>query len=460
VADNNNNNYFIKNTIKGENNYKAEKKENVSIEQKTEEIIKKHHFITIEETREIYYYRKGVYVFGGEIIIEKEAERLFEYSLANKDLAEIKGHIMRKTFHKRIELDKDVNIINLRNGLYNIDRNELREHSPDYLSINQKPIEYNKNASSKLFGRFLSQVLYPVEIRTAIESMAYTFYRDAPFEHLFILYGEGGNGKSVFTGLLTALHGDENVSNVSLSAITSNTFALSDLEFKDVNIDTELSNVGTRDTSNLKKLTGGRKQPIRIERKNKHAYDTLLHAKLFFNTNKITTSIDQTDAYFRREILISFPNTFQGKKDNPNTLKNIKQELSAIFNALMIALRNILKNKQIYVNHKTIEDKRRKHEISANPVKSFIDEIADEASTCDEIIAKDELYEFYMMFCNNHSIAKKSKESFGKEMKRLDYKDGRESKGERKTFWVGIRLKAEYADSLFLKKQCQTTLNF
>ena len=456
VADSKN----YRDTIKNGNEYIASNKNSASIEQKTEEILKKHHFITIEETREVYYYRDGVYVFGGEITIEKEAERLFGYALANKDLAEIKGHIMRKTFHKRIELDKDVNIINLKNGLYYIDKNKLREHSPDYLSINQKPIEYDPKATTRLFGRFLSQVLYHREIRTVIESMAYTFYRDSPFEHLFILYGEGGNGKSVFTGLLAALHGEQNVSNVSLSAITNNTFALSDLEFKDVNVDTELSNVGARDTSNLKKLTGGRKQPIRIERKNQHAHDSLLHAKLFFNTNKITTSIDQTDAYFRREILISFPNTFQGKKDDPNTLKNIKQELPGIFNALMIALRTLLKNNQIYVNHKTIEDKRLKHEISANPVKSFIDEMVDEASTCDETITKDELYEFYMMFCNNHSIAIKSRESFGKEMKRLDYKDGRESKGERKTFWVGIRLKAEYADSLFLKKQCQTTLNF
>ena len=95
----------------------------------------------------------------------------------------------------------------------------------------------------------------------------------------------------------------------------------------------------------------------------------------------------------------------------------------------MIALRTLLKNNQIYVNHKTIEDKRAKHELSANPVKSFIVEMVDEASTCDETIPKDELYEFYMMFCVNHSIAKKSKESFGKEMKRLDYKDGTGKQG-------------------------------
>jgi len=64
-----------------------------------------------------------------------------------------------------------------------------------------------------------------------------------------------------------------------------NMFALSDLENKDINIDTELSSATIEDSAILKKLTG--RQPIRIERKHQRAYDTILHAKLFFNANKI-----------------------------------------------------------------------------------------------------------------------------------------------------------------------------
>ncbi len=44
-------------------------------------------------------------------------------------------------------------------------------------------------AKPKLFGKFLSQVLYPANIRTAIESMAYTFLNDCPFEYFFVLSG-------------------------------------------------------------------------------------------------------------------------------------------------------------------------------------------------------------------------------------------------------------------------------
>ena len=262
-------------------------KEAPIVEAATEATMSIHKFITIEDSEEILYYDNGVFVPGAEIIIEKHAEKLYGYTLANKHLAEIKGHIKRRTYHKREEIDADINIINLKNGLYNILEDKLSKHSPEYPSINQKPIVYNKRAMPKLFGKFLIQILYKKDVKTAIDALAYTFYRDYIVELIFVLYGLGANGKTVFTSLLTSLHGKRNVSNVPLPAMLNNRFALADLENKDVNIDSELPYTTIKETSILKKLTSGSKQPIRIERKNQRAYDTGLYAKLFFNANRI-----------------------------------------------------------------------------------------------------------------------------------------------------------------------------
>ncbi|MGD9534594.1 MAG: phage/plasmid primase, P4 family [Candidatus Nitrosocosmicus sp.] len=433
------------------------------IEEATELILQDNHFLTLEETKEILHYRKGVYVPGGEIIIEKEAENIFGYDLANKHLSEIKGHIIRKTYHKREELDADINIINLQNGLYNISKDKLNPHTPNYLSVNQKPIVFNPNMKPKYFWKFLRDVLYPNEIKTAVEAMAYTFYRDTPFEYFFKLFGYGSNGKSVFTGLLTKLHDDRNISNVSISALLDNRFALSDLEFKDVNIDTELTNAVIKDTTILKKLTGGRKQPIRIERKNQNAYDTHLHAKLFFNANVIRESLDQTAAYYRREVLISFPFTFEGGRDDPYLLQRLssENELAGIFNILMTALRRILKNNGIFLNEKTVEQKRKKSERANDPVKVFLEEAVAEDSTADEWITKSELHQAYIRFCNKYKLAFKSIEAFGKDLKRLrpTISEGKRSKQDerRKTCWFGIRLTPEY--QLDIGKQQQITFS-
>lgn len=409
----------------------------------------KHKLLTIEENKEIRYYRDGVYVPGGDILIEKVAEAIYGYDLANRHLSEIKGHIMRKTYHKRADIDADINIINLKNGLYNIQTGEFKEHSPDYLSINQISVVYNPKARPQLFWQFLIQVLYSQEIRTAIELMAYTFYRDNPFELITILFGYGANGKSVFTGLLTALHGAKNVSNVPLSAMLGDNFALSDLEGKSVNIDTELTSTTIRDASVLKKITG--RQPIRIQRKHERAYDAPMYTKLFFSANRIPMAYDESDAFFRRKLILGFPNRFEGdrgpNREDPDMLKKLTtvEELSGIFNVLMIALKRLLNRNRIFIKEKTIEQRRDRYAFAANPVETFIEEAVLKESVESDVVTKEKLYQAYTRFCNKHNLARQSKENLGKILKKdKEFQEGRQPSGKRETIWKGIRLKEEY----------------
>jgi putative DNA primase/helicase len=425
----------------------TERKERDNVIRKaTEAILSQHKFLTVEESKETLYYDHGVYVPGGEVLIEKAAEKMFGFKLANRHLAEIKGHIMRVTYHKQAELDSDINIINLKNGLFYIETGEIKEHSPDYLSITQMPVIYDPAVKPQLFGKYLQQVLYPAEIRTAVELMAYTLYRDNPYEILVRLFGYGGNGKSVFTGLLTSLHGAKNVSNVSLSSILKDRFALSDLENKCVNIDTELSSTILRDTAVLKKLTG--RQPVRIERKHQRAYDAILHAKLIFSANKIPDTEDESDAFFRRDIILSFPNRFEdGRGADPNLLKKMttEQEISGIFNVLILALKRLLKNSCIFVTEKTIEERREKHELAVDPVRYFLRDAVAEDSVESDTTTKDSMYQAYKYFCNVRNLAVESKENLGKILKaKYRYQDGRESAGARKTIWKGVKLAAKY----------------
>lgn len=426
------------------------------VESATEAIIKDNHFLTIEETKELWYYKDGVYIPGAEILIEKAVEKMYGYDVGNKHLPEIKGHIMRRTYHKREEIDADINIINIKNGLYDIDKGILLEHTPNYLSINQKAIVYDQHAKPKLFGEFLSQVIYPRNIRTAIDAIAYTFYRDYDQEVLFILYGFGRNGKTVFTSLLTHIVGPKNVSNVPLPAMLSDRFALSDLENKDANIDNELTHSTIKQTAALKRLTGGSRQPIRIERKNQKAYDTTLYAKLFFNANKIPQSEDMSDAYNRRVTIISFPHTFDGANEDKKLISKLttEQEISGIFNVLMVALRRILKNKELYVPERTIEEKRAKYQMTVDPVQAFMDKAVSIDSTESDIEEKGVFYNAYQRFCVKYSLPPEKFETFGRILKSKALLDGRQPGGERKRYWKGVRLVPEY-----LLEMEQTTID-
>ena len=444
IYKNNSKNQYNKNNNGNSKIKNSQSKKREIKEQITESLITKYNFLTIEETKEILFYENGIYKKDGEIIIEKELESICGYSINSSYIEDIKGHIRRRTYIKSKEFDKDLNIINLRNGLYNIEANVLKPHSHQYPSLNQKTITYDPNAKPILFGKFLQQVLHPKDIRTAIDMLAYTFLRANPYELICILLGIGANGKNVFTGILTFLHGLENLSHISIKSILDNRFAIAGLENKDVNIDTEMSQGVLKDISILKKLTG--KQPISIEKKGIDAYNALLHSKFFFCANTIPSINDNSDARFRRQVIITFPNQFEeGKNADPKLLEKLttEEEKSGIFNILMKSLRTIQINDKIYLNEKTIQERRQKDELVSDPIGSFKnDAVAKDSIYNDDYTTKEDFYNAYRNFCKDHRLHIESEENFGKILKqKYGFDDGRKTINKiRKTVWLGVRL--------------------
>lgn len=251
-----------------------------------------------------------------------------------------------------------------------------------------------------------------------------------------------------------------------------NKFGLHDLVGKKVNLDAELSSGVIEDTAILKKLTG--KQAVRVEQKNQKAFDTFLHAKLWLSANEIPQTNDQTDAYYRRNIVISFPNKFE-ERDYPKTEDGkmseqeradkeqgifkldpdlgdkltTQEELSGIFNIMMFALRKLLKDKRIFTNEKTIKERRDKYEMAANPVSIFLRVAVDEESVESDWTSKDMVYRAYHRFCKHYKLSAISKEKFGKIIK-THYQEARigPRNGVRVSAWKGMK----FYDKIFSDK--------
>jgi P4 family phage/plasmid primase-like protien len=424
------------------------------VQQATESILTQYNFVTIEESGSILYYERGRYVKGGEVLIKKLCEELYGYGLSIAKRAEIREHIKNRTYHKLSEFDTDINVINMKNGLYDIRSNKLMPHTPAYLSMNQIPVVYDPLARPRLFGKFLSEILYPSEVKTLVELMAYTFYRDNPFEIIVILLGDGSNGKGVIFGILAALHGAENVSNVSLKSITER-FALYDLVGKNCNLDVELSAGKIEDTAILKKITG--RQLVRVEQKNQEAFDAKIYAKIWLSANKIPYTNDQTDAWYRRNIIVSFPTKFDVKEDmekgvrkqDPDRVDKLitEEELSGIFNVMMNGLRNILMNKGIFTNDKTFEERRTKYQSVLDPVQGFLNTAIDKESRETDRTSKDNTYLAFVKHCEIYRLTVLTKDAFGKSMTRHNIKDGFvtvRGRRSRSRAWKKIKLTAEY----------------
>ena len=423
------------------------------IEEAVRLLMAKHRFATIWENKEILYYDedKGVYVKDGERLIEEEVDRTFGFDVRSAGISEIMKIIMRKTYKNLDEFDTDLNIVNLKNGLFNLRTKEFMQHTPDYYSLNQKPIVYNPYARPKLFLKFLKEVLYLQEIRTAVELIAYTFVRKNIFDHYFILIGIGANGKSVFVGVLSNLHGLKNISNVSLKSIGEDRFATFDMVGKDVNVDTELSSANIKDISNLKKLTGI--QPMRVQQKGQRAFDAEIHAKLVFNTNELPNIPDNTDARYRREIILYFYRQFEGSAQDLNLLKKIvnsEEEMSGIFNLVVNSWKTITARNEIHVNAATISARRAKAKLTQNPIKSFLEDALAKEPNEDDFETGKDLYDAFYRFCKHNKLQIEGSDAFsetlGREYTHVLKKDRKTIEGKKTTIWTCKLVKWKNAD--------------
>ena len=82
---------------------------------------------------------------------------------------------------------------------------------------------------------------------------------------------------------------------------------------------------------------------------------------------------------------------------------------------------------------------------ATNPIEAFLKDAVSEISVESDIVIKERFFQAYMRFCNENKLAVQSKESLGKSLKTThNYKEGRESSGERRTYWKGVKLTEKF----------------
>lgn len=129
------------------------------------------------------------------------------------------------------------------------------------------------------------------------------------------------------------------------------------------------------------------------------------YAKLVFSCNKVPESPDDTTAFFRRWVIINFPNQFlEGDlKTDPNILKKltIPSELSGFFNWAIEGLKRLLQNGK-FSNAKSVEETREQYIRASDPVKAFaMDRIEFKAGS---VITKDQVYKAFIEYCEKMKL--------------------------------------------------------
>lgn len=423
-----------------------------------DKVMERRAFFTFDDTKEIYVYRNGVYVSkGAETEIKQLSRDICCQMYEQHDLlpvvpsmtyvSEILELIRVRTAVYRDEIDnnpKNKYIINMKNGLYNIKTGELTDHTEEYISLRQIPVNYNPAANAPKFRKFMSEVVTPEDAQILLEFIGYSLIFDMKHDQAIMLQGTGANGKSILLQFIIALHGEENICSTSLQRLCKDRFALSELYGKPLNVFADLSDDGIKDDAMFKNVSSG--DMITAEKKFGQPFQFRNSARQMYSVNDVPPVHKKTFAFFRRWILLCFPYTFV---DNPAPDTNERkidkglldalltpEELSGAFNLAIECMKYMLsKGKYSYAS--TVADVTELYTLKSDPVKAFTDRYTDAS---DDHIPVQEMYENYVRWSKYKGLKILTSQRLTRRLKQLGFVESRphDDYGSRIYAWVNV----------------------
>jgi putative DNA primase/helicase len=296
---------------------------------------------------------------------------------------------------------KDGVLINLLNGTFEIsgDTQQLRNPRREDFIKYQLPFEYDPGAKCPMFDKYLLRVLPDADCRKVLaEYMGYIFINSPKLEKTLILHGSGANGKSVFFDIVSAVLGRTNICSYSLQDLTKdNGYARAELANKLLNYASEIN--GKLETDMFKQLVSG--EPVATRQIYGAPYTMYNYAKLMFNCNELPREVEQTNAYFRRFIIIPFDQTIPEDEQDPNLAKKIiASELSGVFNWILDGLRRLLAQEK-FTQSNLVCDQVNTYRRESDSVAMFIDDEGYIPSFGKHVPLK-RMYDDYKLFCTDN----------------------------------------------------------
>lgn len=318
------------------------------------------------------------------------------------------------------EQQKDVILINLKNGTFEVtpDGIKLNPFRHEDFMTYQLPFEYDPEATAPLFEDYLNKVLPEQELQYILaEYMGYIFIRSSTLklEKTLLLYGTGANGKSVFYEITRSLFGEQNTSEYSLQSLTNdNGYYRAMIANKLINYASEIN--GKLEASVFKQLVSG--EPVEARLPYGKPFTITQYAKLIFNCNELPKDVEQTDAYFRRFLIIPFEVTIPEEEQNKKLAHDIiANELSGVFNWVLKGLNRLLMSGN-FTQSETVNRIRAQYESESDSVKLFLDDKGYQSSPT-EWVATREVYPHYRTFCQENGFQPINKSDFAKRLERL-----------------------------------------
>jgi P4 family phage/plasmid primase-like protien len=264
----------------------------------------------------LYAFRNGVYIADGDEWVRERTKEIVPGENWSNHLANQTGVYLRTgspLLWERPPLD----IVNLANGLLEVNTRRRRPYSPDYLCAVQLPVVYDPKAKCPAWEKQIADTFPDDAAKEGVawEIVAWLMLLIMIQKALLLLDpdGNGGTGKSTFLTAASNFLGVRNVCGLSLQELEENRFATAGLVGKLANICADLPARHLETSSVFKRLTGGDR--ISAEHKFGVRFDFLPFVRLVFSANQPPQSRDASKAFFDRWHVLPFDTVYRGTKN-------------------------------------------------------------------------------------------------------------------------------------------------
>lgn len=313
--------------------------------------------------------------------------------------------------------DNDFNLFNVQNGYVDLKAGCLNDHDRNNYFTKISNVEYTDKADCPKWDEFLNDIFLGNQelVRFIQRAVGYSLSGYTSEQVLFVLYGNGRNGKSVFLDIINEVFGNysTNIQPQAIMASKNNSDASPEIAKLDGArlVTTTEPNEGERfDEGLLKQLTGGDRVSARKLYENEFEFTPQF--KLWMATNHKPYVRGRDEGIWRRFIIIPFDKQIPLHEIDRDLTKKLKRELPAI---MRWCVDGFLEWQRIgLAEPKIIKEQRDEYRTEMDSIAAFIDECC--VVKADEKVKASLLFEAYDSWAKENHQHRMSSTKFGKEM--------------------------------------------
>ncbi|MGD3155781.1 phage/plasmid primase, P4 family [Staphylococcus warneri] len=315
--------------------------------------------------------------------------------------------------------DNDFNLFNTQNGFINLKQGVINDHEKQNYFTKISNVEFTDKADCPKWEEFLDDIFLGNQelVRFVQRAVGYSLSGYTTEQVLFVLYGNGRNGKSVFLDILNEIFGNysTNIQPQAIMASKNQSDASPEIAKLDGArlVTTTEPNEGERfDEGLLKQLTGGDRVSARKLYENEFEFTPQF--KLWMATNHKPYVRGRDDGIWRRFVIIPFDKQIPINEIDRELTNKLKRELPAI---MKWCVDGFLEWQRIGLSEPAIiKEQRDEYRTEMDSTEAFIEECCNIDAT--KYVKTSELFKAYDMWARQNYQYKMSNRKFRSEMEK------------------------------------------